>query len=193
MTSKTLCVYCSSSDAVDPVHFAAAEQLGTMMAQSGYRLVYGGSTIGLMGAVARTVHQCGGQVIGVIPEALHARGLGYDVADEFLVTPDLRQRKAAMEARADAFIAMPGGFGTLEEIVEVLTLKQLKYHQKPIIFLNTAGFYDPLMTLFEHFYTCHFAKAESRALYHFVPKVADIFTYLDSYQPPRLPDKWIKG
>ncbi|MBI5666769.1 MAG: TIGR00730 family Rossman fold protein [Chloroflexi bacterium] len=190
---KCLCVFCSSSDAVEPVFFAAATELGAAMARRGDRLVYGGSNVGLMGALARAVQAGGGHVIGVIPEVIHAAGRGYDACNEFLVTPDLRQRKATMEARADAFIALPGGFGTLEEVIEVLTLKQLRLHTKPIIFLNTAGFYDPLVTLFEHYYTHHFAKSESRALYHVAPNVADVFAYLDRYEAPALPDKWFLG
>lgn len=187
---KCICVFCSSSDAVAPVFFDAADELGTCIARRGDRLVYGGSSIGLMGAVARAVHAEGGYVCGVIPEVIHANGLAYQTADECLITPDLRQRKAAMEVRADAFIAMPGGFGTLEEIVEVMTLKQLRLHNKPIIFLNTAGFYDPLITLFEHFFAHKFAKTESRALYHFVSDVPSIFAYLDAYEPPVMPNKW---
>lgn len=187
---RTLCVFCSSSDAVETRYFDAARELGEGIARRGDRLVYGGSNVGLMGTLARTVQAGGGHVIGVIPEVIHAAGRGFDTCNEFLITPDLRQRKAAMELRADAFIALPGGFGTLEEIIEVLTLKQLRLHHKPVIFLNTAGFYDPLVALFEHFYTSRVAKKESRALYHIAPDVPDVFDYLDSYEPPTLPDKW---
>lgn len=187
---QSLCVFCSSSAAVDSLFFETAAELGRLIARRGCRLVYGGSDVGLMGAVARAVHQHGGQVAGVIPQALHDRGLVYDSADELLITPDLRQRKAAMAERSDAFIAMPGGFGTLEEIIEVLTLKQLAFHDKPVIFLNTANFYDPLVTLFEHFYAHQFAKTESRSLYHIAPDVAGVFEYLDGYQPPNVPHKW---
>jgi cytokinin riboside 5'-monophosphate phosphoribohydrolase len=187
---KTICVFCSSSDAVDPMYFDAANELGATMAQRGIGLVYGGSNIGLMGTVARAVHQHGGQVIGVIPQTIHARGIAYDTADELIITRDLRERKGVMEARADAFVTLAGGFGTLEEVVEVITLKQLQTHVKPIILLNTGGFYDPLITLFEHFYAQHFAKPDQRQLYYIAPDVGSAFTYLDGYQPPQLESKW---
>lgn len=187
---KCICVFCSASDAVEPIFFDTANELGAAIARRGDRLVYGGSSVGLMGRLAQAVQAGGGYVTGVIPEVINAAGRGYPGCNEFLITPDLRQRKAVMETRADAFIAMPGGFGTLEEIIEVLTLKQLRLHAKPIIFLNTAGFYDLLIALFEHYYTHRFAKTDSRALYHLAPDVAEAFTYLDSYQEPVLPDKW---
>lgn len=131
---KTICVFCSSSSAIDAVYFNTAQELGKSIGERGWGLVYGGSDVGLMGAVARSVTQHSGPVVGVIPQTIHARGIAYETADEMIVTKDLRDRKAEMERRADAFIAMPGGFGTLEEVVEVLTLKQLQLHLKPIIF-----------------------------------------------------------
>lgn len=188
--TKTICVFCSSSDNVAPVFFDVAQELGAMIARQNYTLVYGGSNVGLMGVVARSVHASGGQVIGVIPRVIHARGIAYDTADELIITRDLRERKAMMEARADAFITLPGGFGTLEEVVEVITLKQLQTHAKPIILLNTDGFYDPLIALFEHFYQQRFAKPDQRQLYHFTPDVNEVFAYLETYQPPAIEDKW---
>jgi uncharacterized protein (TIGR00730 family) len=187
---KAVCVFCSSSDAIDSVFFDAANELGAWIAERHYTLVYGGSNIGLMGAVARAVHRHGGCVIGVIPQTIHARGIAYLTADELIITKDLRERKATMEARADAFVALPGGFGTLEEVVEVITLKQLQTHAKPIILLNTNGFYDPLLILFEHFYEQRFAKPDQRQLYHFAPDVESVFAYLDAYQPPNIESKW---
>ena len=188
---KTICVFCSSSNAVDEVYFEAARELGKAIAQRGWGLVYGGSDVGLMGAVARAVHLHRGTVVGVIPQTIHARGIAYETADELLVTRDLRERKAEMERRADAFIAMPGGFGTLEEIVEVLTLKQLQLHLKPIIFLNINGFYDPLVTLFEHYYEQRFAKADSRHLYYVASDAVDAAQYIETYQPPVVESKWL--
>nr|PZN42781.1 MAG: TIGR00730 family Rossman fold protein [Bacillota bacterium] len=187
---KALCVYCSSSDAVDPVFFAAARELGAAMARQGYALVWGGTRVGLMGALARSVQEHGGRVIGVIPRALAERGIGYEGADELFVTRDLRERKAVMEARASGFVALPGGFGTLEELLEILTLKQLGYHQKPVVILNVQGFYDPLVELFEHIYRHRFAKPGFRQLYHVAGSVADLFAYLETYRPPALEDKW---
>jgi len=190
---KTICVFCSSSNAVDAVYFGAARELGEAMARRGWGLVYGGSDVGLMGAVARAVHLHHGTVVGVIPQTIHAQGIAYETADELLVTKDLRERKAEMERRADAFIAMPGGFGTLEEIIEVLTLKQLQLHLKPIIFLNINGFYDPLVTLFEHFYQQQFARPGSRDLYCVAPDVNRAIEYIESYQPPVIQSKWLPG
>lgn len=187
---KTICVFCSSSSAVDEVYFEAARNLGKAIAGQGWGLVYGGSDVGLMGAVARAVHLHGGTVVGIIPQTIHARGIAYETADELLITKDLRERKAEMERRADAFIAMPGGFGTLEEIVEVLTLKQLQTHAKPILFLNTNGFYDPLITLFEHYYQQQFAKPDTRKLYHVATDVENAVDYILTYQEPFIESKW---
>ena len=187
---KTICVFCSSSSAIDAIYFEAARELGKASGERGWGLVYGGSDVGLMGAVARAVHLHQGTVVGVIPQTIHARGIAYETADEMLVTKDLRERKAEMELRADAFIALPGGFGTLEEIVEVLTLKQLQLHLKPIIFLNTNGFYDPLITLFEHFYTQQFARPDSRQLYFVTPDANRAADYIETYEPPVTESKW---
>ena len=133
-----------------------AEQLGGQMAGRGHALVYGGTNVGLMGSVARAMRQAGGKVVGVIPKFIADRGIAYEAADELIITNDMRQRKATMEARSDAFIAMPGGFGTLEEVLEIITLKQLQQHTKPVVFLNPGGFYDPLTSLFEHMYEKRF-------------------------------------
>lgn len=189
-SAKAICVYCSSSDALDPAFYEAAEVLGTEIARQGHTLVYGGARTGLMGTIARTVHQCGGRVVGVIPEMLAAAQQGWDGADEYVITKDMRERKSVMELRADAFVAMPGGFGTLEEVLEILTLKQLRTHNKPLVLMNTLGYYDPLIRLFEHIYQQHFAKAAHRQLYHISPDARDVLTYIDSYQPPDIPVKW---
>ncbi len=187
---QTLCVFCSSSDAVDPVYKAAAAELGLKMAERGRTLVYGGTRVGLMGTVAQAVYENGGQVVGIIPENIFKRGIEYDLAHEMIVTPDMRERKRQMAERSDAFVVLPGGFGTLEEVLEVITLKQLQEHQKPIVFLNTRDFYAPLLTLFEHFYDQQVAKPASRVLYHIAPDVDGLFAYLDAYQPGMIESKW---
>ncbi len=186
---QTICVYCSSSDAVAPVYLAAARELGAQIAARGDALVYGGANLGLMGALAQAVHAGGGRVVGVIPHAFRERGIAYEAADELILTQDLRERKAQMEARADAFVALPGGFGTLEELLEILTLRQLRTHTKPVVLLNTGNFYAPLLALFAHFYREHFAKPFD-GLYHVAADVPDIFAYLDSYRPTVAPSKW---
>ncbi len=158
----TVCVYCSSSNRIDPAYFDVAEALGHVLAGAGHALVYGGGSVGLMGAVARATHAAGGSVCGVIPEALRAReGVAYDAADELIVTKTMRERKRIMYERADAFVVLPGGFGTLEEFLEVLTLRQLGYHRRPIALVNTGGFFDPLLTFFEHVRAEQFAHPGS--------------------------------
>jgi uncharacterized protein (TIGR00730 family) len=133
---KLLCVYCSSSDRLDPKYAAAATALGREMVGRGWGLVYGGGKTGLMGAVARAVKKEGGRVVGVIPEFMKARELAFDEADELVTVITMRERKLLMETRADAFVTLPGGWGTLEEIMEILTLRQLEVVKKPCVFLN---------------------------------------------------------
>jgi cytokinin riboside 5'-monophosphate phosphoribohydrolase len=167
-----VCVFCSSSDGIDPVYFQAAVELGHLLAARAHTLVYGGASIGLMGTVARAVHNAKGHVIGVIPQSLVARELTYREAGEVVVTADLRERKRVMEERSDAFVALPGGFGTLEETIELLTLKQLGLHAKPIVIVNVAGFYDPLLHLFAHIAQNGFAPLGGNTLYTVVDTVA---------------------
>ena len=164
-TGLSVCVFCSSSAGIDPVYFAAATELGTLIAERGHTLVYGGASVGLMGTVALAVTERGGRVVGIIPESLVARELAYDGATELVVTRDLRERKRAMEERSDGFIALPGGFGTLEETIELLTLKQLGLHAKPIVIVNVAGFYEPLLHLFAHIERNGFAPLGGTLLY----------------------------
>ena len=138
----------------------------------------------------RQPHHHGGKVIGVIPHYLRHQEIAYEAADELIVTKDLRERKAVMESRTDAFVALPGGFGTLEEILEVLTLKQLQQHTKPVVFLNTDGFYDPLIELFERLFRERFTKAEYREFYHVAKTPAQVFDHLKDYQPVKHTGKW---
>lgn len=186
-SEKTICVYCSSSGAIDSVYFQAARELGQVIGNRGYTLIYGGGKIGLMGEVARAVQAAGGRVIGVIPDALMAQC--YDLADEIITTRDMRERKATMEAKADAFIGLPGGFGTLEEVLEILTLKQLRYHEKAVVLANVSGYYNRLLDMFEHLYTQHFVRAEYRSLYYVTPSAEEALNYIEQYVPVSLPDK----
>ena len=186
-----ICVFCSSSSALAQPYIDAARQLGEGIARRADALVYGGADVGLMGEVAHAVTKGGGYVIGVMPEILIDKRLSYDAVDEMIITCDLRTRKAEMAARADAFVALPGGFGTLEELLEVLTLRQLEEHEKPIVLLNTLNFYAPLIDVFENFYRECFAHPV-REFYCVASEVADIFTYLDHYQPFSAPQKWVR-
>src|SRR5262249_5472107 len=140
---SAITVFCGSSSLVDQKYFDAATELGAKLAQRGWRLVYGGRSVGLMGALSRAVLQHGGQVTGVIRKARLDRGAGDRDVPELVVTEGLRDRKAIMDARGDAFVALRGGLGTLEEILEVMTLKQLGSHAKPIAVLDLDGFYEP--------------------------------------------------
>jgi len=188
--TKTVCVYCSSSNAVPERYYEAARELGALIAQKQLAMIYGGGKVGLMGAVAMAVHKHKGRVIGVIPDYLRLKEVSYEDADELIVTKDMREGKAIMESRADAFITLPGGFGTLEELLEILTLKQLGRHQKPIVLLNTDGFFNPLIDLFEQLYVERFAKAEYREFYHLASTPQGVFDYLERYRPPAHEGKW---
>ena len=186
-----ICVYCSSSDKVDPAYVESTRLLAKGIAERGDTLVYGGGTPGLMGVLARTTHDYGGRVVGVIPEKLNdIAGITYTDADELVIMPDMSSRKAEMIRRADAFVALPGGFGTLEELFEVLTLKQLKYLHNPIALVNIRGYYDQLNQVLEHLYTEQFAKINNRNLYHIAQDVPAVFTFLDNYQPIEIDTKW---
>lgn len=166
MTKKiqALCVYCGSSAGHDPAYASAARALGTQMAARGIRLIYGGGHVGLMGIIADAVLDAGGQVSGVIPQALMDSEVGHDKVTELLIVQDMHERKARMAALADGFIALPGGIGTLEELFEVWTWLQLGYHQKPVGLLNVRGFYDLLLRFLDHQYDAGFLRQEHRSL-----------------------------
>ncbi len=182
---KSLCVYCASSDRVDPKYFSVAAALGEAMAQREWGLIYGGGKTGLMGTVARSVKAGGGRVVGEIPEFMKARELAFTEADELISVITMRERKLLMETRADAFLALPGGWGTLEELLETLTLAHLETLQKPIIILNQEGYYDDLLRLFERIVAEKFMHATIRGKYAVAHTVEEIFPLLDgwSYQP----------
>ena len=183
-------VYTSSSDRVGQRYRDVARRFGRAVAERGDELVYGGTAVGVMGVLSETVREAGGRVTGVIPQRMADRGIGDDACDELVVTADMSGRKQQMIERADAFVALPGGFGTLEELFEVLTLKQLGYHAKPIVLLDVDGFWRPLLELFEHLYTGGFAARDYARLYHVASDVDDLLAYVDSYDPGDLPVKW---
>lgn len=189
--NKVICVYSSSSNAIDPIYFQAAADLGAMIAKKEDTLLFGGGMLGLMGATARAVHQNKGKVIGVIPKALNLKEVVYENCDELIVTEDMRTRKAVMDSRSDAFIALPGGYGTLEEILEIITLKQLGYHAKPIVILNINGFYNHLLAQFETIINFSFAKKDCKKLYYVTEDMKDALDYIDSYQPEVIGKKWL--
>lgn len=189
--AKTLCVYCSSSSSIAPEYSHDAVELAAGIVARGWDLVYGGTTAGLMGTLADAVIQAGGKVTGVIPGHIGDRGIAHRNLSELIVTADMRERKAIMDQRADAFLALPGGLGTLEEVFEVLTLKQLQIHSRPIVFLNTRQFYRPLEAFLEHLIKERFAKPESANLYHFADTPKEALDYIENYTPSLAGAKWL--
>lgn len=190
--SKLLCVYCASSDRLDPKYYAAAAELGREMVLRGWGLVYGGGKTGIMGAVARAVKQNGGRVVGVIPEFMKARELAYHEADELVTVITMRERKLLMETRADAFVALPGGWGTLEEMLEILTLRQLDVVRKPCVFFNQDGFYDPLLKLFDRMLAEKFFKPSNLELFGVAASVPEVFTQIDVAAGAKPESKWFE-
>ncbi|MCB4767987.1 TIGR00730 family Rossman fold protein [Ancylobacter sp. Lp-2] len=155
---KSLCVYCGAASGDEPIYLEAALELGRLLAQENIRLIYGGGGVGLMGATARACAEAGGHVTGIIPDFLIGKEQAFEYAHELIVTRDMHERKRLMFERADAFLALPGGIGTLEELVEQLTWVQLNRHRKPVMVLNIAGFWDPLLRLFDHMQSSGFVN-----------------------------------
>jgi uncharacterized protein (TIGR00730 family) len=189
---KLLCVYCASSDRLDPKYYAAAAELGREMVMRGWGLVYGGGRTGMMGAIARAVKQNGGHVVGVIPEFMKARELAYHDADELVTVITMRERKLLMETRADAFVALPGGWGTLEEILEILTLRQLDVVKKPCVFFNQDGFYDPLLKLFNRMLEGNFFKPSNMELFRVAGTAAAVFNQIEAAAVTTTDSKWFE-
>ncbi len=161
---RNLCVFCASNMGTREEYRVAAEELGKALVEAGYGLVYGGATVGLMGAVADAVIHAGGEVIGVIPQVLMKQEVAHTGLTELHVVGSMHERKALMASRSDAFVALPGGFGTLEEFCEVLTWLQLRIHNKPCLLLNVCGYYDGLLTFLDHAVAEGTLKAKNRAL-----------------------------
>jgi hypothetical protein len=175
---KTICVYCGTGEGATPAYLAAATELGRRIAADGLSLVYGGGSIGLMGAVARATLDNGGHVTGVIPRFLEEREVMMQTVSDLVVTDDMHERKRIMFDRADAFVALPGGIGTLEELVEVLTWGQLGRHRKPVALADINGFWRPLVTLLEHMREEAFIRPGFEIDYHVCPDVAEILPTL---------------
>jgi uncharacterized protein (TIGR00730 family) len=179
MTSiRAVCVYCGSSAGADPTFAEAARALGKTLAQNHIRLIYGGGSIGMMGALAGSVLAHGGSVTGIIPEFLVNKEHMLGGAQEIIVTRDMHERKRVMFERADAFVALPGGIGTLEELVEQLTWAQLGRHRKPILLANIAGFWEPLCELLDHMNALGFIHSTSRLNYLIADTVEQILPAL---------------
>ena len=189
---KIICVFCSSSESIPDVYFKASEELGTLLVKEDFDLVYGGGNLGLMGSIARTFKKHNANIIGVIPQKIYNSIDPFEGHHEIIITKTMSERKGIMFDKAYGFVALPGGFGTLEEVLEVITLKQLGYIDKPISFLNTEGFYDPLLSQFEVIYKEQFAKESNRSIYFVSSKPEEIVEYIKNYQySPDASTKWL--
>jgi len=177
---RSICVYCGSSAGGAPVYHQAAHQLGLVLGKAGIGLVYGGGNLGLMGTVASAVAEGGGQVTGIIPEFLVTPKNTLQAAHEQIVVPDMHARKRLMFERADAFIALPGGIGTLEELVEQLTWVQLERHSKPVVLADIGGFWRPLLALFAHMREQGFIPPHFEVRYLVAEKIEDILPMIET-------------
>lgn len=175
-----ICVYGASSAEIDKKYIAAAENLGEEMAKRGHSLIFGGGATGLMGAVARGLDKKGGYSLGVAPTFFDKPGVLYENCSEFIFTETMRQRKEIMENRADAFVMTPGGIGTFEEFFEILTLKQLGQHNKPIAVLNTGGYFDALAKMLQNAVEQGFMKAGCLSLFGMFEDAQELLNYIES-------------
>lgn len=187
---KRICVYCGSSPGRNPRFGAAAEELGKALLRRNMGLVYGGASVGIMGMVADTVLAGGGEVIGVIPKALDAKELKHTGLTEQHVVKSMHERKAMMADLSDGFIALPGGWGTFEEIFEALTWAQLGFHRKPCGLLNESGYYDHLHLFLENAIEQQFVRPEYRSMLMISTDSEDLLDQFEAYEAPRV-KKWI--
>jgi len=187
---KRICVFCGSSSGSRPEYRAAAEELGAELARSNIGLVYGGTSVGLMGVLADAVLKAGGEAVGVIPERLMGREVGHKGLTKLHVVRSMHERKALMADMSDAFVALPGGFGTLEEFCEVVTWAQLGLHAKPCGVLNVSGYYSPLLAMFDHAVEERFLKPENRGLVLARDSVVGLLQAMAEWRPVRV-EKWL--
>lgn len=178
----TICVYCASSEAVPEGYRAVARELGTAIAARGWALMYGGGNIGLMGEVARAALTAGGHVTGVIPHLLADREVALDDVTRLVHTDTMRERKALMDEGSDAFVVLPGGIGTLEELIEILVLKQLGYHERVIVLLDPDGYWSPLLEMFRRMVTEGLAPAELLSLMEVTGSAADTVAAVEQHR-----------
>lgn len=186
----SVCVFCGSNPGTDPAYTEAARSLGRMLAEANVRLVFGGGHVGLMGVVSNAALEAGGDIVGVIPKFLVERELAHEGLTDLRIVGSMHERKAMMSDLSEGFIALPGGTGTLEEFFEVLTWAQLGEHQKPCGLLNVAGYFDPLLTVFDQMVAKGFLSPSNRDLVLVDSDTDGLLQKLDHYQPPETV-KWI--
>lgn len=187
---KGICVFCSSSKYVDKIYYDAAHELAKVLVEYDYDLIWGGADIGIMGEIAKSVQKEGGYVRGVLPKSLLELGLEYKKADELIITRDMSIRKNTMNDMSDGYICLPGGFGTMEEILEVITLKQLTYLNKPIVFYNVDNFYDKFLEFVDHMVETRFVKESMKELYYVTDKAIEAIKYIKNYKATKIEAKW---
>jgi uncharacterized protein (TIGR00730 family) len=186
----SVCVFCGSNAGADPAYVRAAEAVGRGLAERGIRVVYGGGRVGMMGALADAARDAGGEVVGVMPQALVDREIGHMGIDDLRIVGSMHERKALMVELADAFIALPGGIGTLEELFEVYTWAQLGIHAKPLGLLDVGGYYEPLAGFLDHAVDQRFVRPETRALLAVARDLESLLAVFDGWRPPTT-HKWI--
>ena len=177
-----ICVYGAASNKIDSAYIEAVEKLGCELAKRGHSLVYGGGASGLMGAVARGVFKEKGKIIGVVPTFFNVDGVIFEHCTELIKTKTMRERKQIMEDNADAFIMVPGGVGTFDEFFEILTLKQLKRHEKPIVVFNANGYFDKFVEMMEKAVAGGFVSNPTLHLYETISDIDEVFEYIDNYE-----------
>lgn len=187
---KSITVFCGASAGTDPVHVSTARIVGATLATRGIRVIYGGACIGVMGAVADAALQTGGSVTGVIPHFLRSREVAHYGLTDLIITDTMHERKMKMQELCDGFIALPGGFGTLEELFEVLTWAQLGLHQKPIGLLNVDGYYDSLIAMADDMVARGFLKQTYRDMLLVSDDIGDLLHLMTSYKAPEV-EKWL--
>ena len=187
---SSVCVFCGSNGGADPAYLAAAEAVGAGLAQRGIRIVYGGGRVGLMGALADSARAAGGEVVGVMPQALVDREIGHTGIDDLRVVDTMHERKALMVELSDAFVALPGGIGTLEELFEVYTWAQLGIHAKPLALLDVAGYYEPLAAFLDHAVAQRFLRPETRGMLAVADSIEGVLETFERWRPPAM-HKWI--
>jgi hypothetical protein len=178
--AKLLCVYCGSSRHLDPKYYSASEAIGRSMVANGWGLVYGGGNVGMMGSLAAAVKGAGGRVVGVIPDFMKELELAYHQADELVTVETMRERKRIMEEKASAFLALPGGIGTLEELAEIMTLRYIRRLDKPVVIFNQDGYYDELLRFFARMTRERFKSAGLQALFSVAASPDEIWPLLDN-------------